>query len=191
MPSLERRVKGTLFVEYVRMIRGHKAADWSAHLRPEEMSYLVRRVEPDSWYPMDSFERMGLAILSVLAKDDLEGVRAFGRASVDSLCRVHPELLAPGDPRDTLMRFQVLRRSFFNYAALAIHAISDEEASFDISYGMTHAAEEAASWQTLGFVERLLEVAGAQAVTAWFSACAWKGDLVTVAELRWELPLLP
>jgi len=25
-------------------------------------------------------------------------------------------------------------------------------------------------------------------VTAWFSSCAWKDDLVTVAELRWELP---
>jgi len=181
-------VKGTLFVDYVRMIRGYKAADWSTHLLPEDMSYLLQRVEPDSWYPMESFERMGLAILAVIAHGDLETVRAFGRASIDSLCAAHPDLLAPGDPRDTLMRFQVLRRSFFNYGAIAIHSISDEEAAFNVGYGMSPTAEEAASWQTLGFLERLLEVAGAQHVTAWFSACAWKDDLVTVAELRWELP---
>ena len=168
VPSVERRVKGTLFVDYVRMIRGYKAADWSAHLRPQEMSFLVQRVEPDSWYPMESFERMGLAILAEIAHGDLEAVRAFGRASIDGLCAAHPDLLAPGDPRDTLMRFQVLRRSFFNYGAIAINSISDEEAAFDVAYGMSHSAEEAASWQTLGFLERLLEVAGAQHVTAWF-----------------------
>jgi uncharacterized protein (TIGR02265 family) len=186
--AVERRVKGTLFVDYVRMIRGHKAADWSTHLRPQEMTYLVQRVEPDSWYPMESFERLGLAILAEITQGNLEAVRAFGRASIDALCVAHPDLLAPGDPRDTLMRFQVLRRSFFNYGAIAINSISDEEAAFDVAYGMSPVAEEAASWQTLGFFERLLEVAGAKNVTAWFSSCAWKDDLVTVAELRWELP---
>jgi hypothetical protein len=189
VPSVERRVKGTLFVDYVRMLRSLKTVDWSAHLRPEDVSYLVQRIEPDAWYPMESFERMGLAILAEIVHDDLELVRQFGRASTDRLCAQHPDLVAPGDPRDSLMRFQVQRRSFFSYAAIALHAVSDEEASFDIAYGMSHAAEEAASFQTLGFLERLLELAGGSNVQAWFSACAWKGDLVTVAELRWELPM--
>jgi hypothetical protein len=182
-----RRVKGTLFVDYVRMIRSAKAVDWSQHLSPADLSYLVQRVDPDSWYPMESFERMGLAILTQVAGGDLETVRAFGRASIDHLCLVHPDLVAPGDPRDSLMRFQVLRQTFFNYAAISINSISDEEASFTVQYGMSHAAEEAASWQTLGFFERLIEVAGAHHVQAWFSSCAWKGELVTVAELRWQL----
>lgn len=180
-------MKGTLFVDYVRMIRSAKTIDWSAHLGPADMSLLVQRVDPDSWYPMDAFERMGLAILVEIAGGDLQNVRAFGRASIDHLCLAHPDLVAPGDPRDTLMRFQVLRRSFFNYAAISINAISDEEASFDMHYGMSHAAEEAACWQTLGFFERLIEVAGAHDVMAWFSSSAWKGELVTVAELRWQL----
>lgn len=183
-------MKGTLFVDYVRMLRASKAADWSAHLRPEDMTHLVMRVEPDSWYSMEVFERMGLAILAEIAHGDLEVVRAFGRASIDALCVAYPDLLAPGEPRDTLMRFQVLRRSFFNYGAIAIGSISDEEATFDVAYGMSPTAEEAAAWQTLGFLERLLEVAGAQHVTAWFSSCAWKDDLVTVVELRWDLPAM-
>jgi eukaryotic-like serine/threonine-protein kinase len=187
VPHVERRVKGTLFVDYVRMIRSAKTVDWSAHLQPEDLSYVVQRVDPDSWYPMESFERMGLAILAEIAGGDLQNVRAFGRASIDHLCLNHPDLVAPGDPRDSLMRFQVLRRTFFNYAAISINAISDEEASFAIEYGMSPAAEEAASWQTLGFFERLIEVSGARQVKAWFSSRSWNGELVTVAELRWEL----
>ena len=113
-------------------------------------------------------------------------MRAFGRVSIDWLCQTHPDLVAPGDPRDTLMRFQVLRRSFFDYPALEIVSISDGEASISVAYGMRSRAEEAASWQTLGFFERLLEVAGASDVKAWFTSRSWAGDLVTTVELEWE-----
>ncbi len=182
---MDRRVKGTLFVDYVRMLRARKDVDWSRHLQPEDMGWLVRRIEPDDWYPMETFERMGLAILDVVAGGELEMVRGFGRVSIDWLCRQYPRLLAPGDPVDTLMRFQVLRRSFFEFAALEMPSVSDGEASVHVHYGMSARAEEAASWQTLGFFERLLEVAGATDVKAWFSARAWAGDPSTVIQLRW------
>src|SRR5579872_2798933 len=136
------------------MLRGRKGVDWSRHLRPEDVSFLVQRVEPDAWYPMESFERMGLAILAEIAGGDLELVRAFGRHSIDWLVQQHRELVAQGDARDTLMRFQVLRRSFFDYSALEMTSVSDGEATLLVSYGMSPLAEEAASWQTLGFFER-------------------------------------
>jgi hypothetical protein len=168
------------------MLRGRKDADWSRLLQPEDLGYLVQRIAPDSWYPMATFERMGLAILGEIAQGDLDAVRGFGRMSIDWLCQSTPGLLAEGDPRDSLMRFQVLRRSFFSYPALEIQGISDGEASIQIAYGMSDRAEEAASWQTLGFFERLLEVAGAKHVQAWFSSRSWAGELVTLAQLRWE-----
>ena len=185
VPVAERHVKGSLFVDYVRMLRAHKAADWSKLLLPGDLSYLVQRIEPDAWYPMETFERMGLAILSEIAQNSLENVRGFGRMSIDWLCQSTPGLLAPGDPRDTVMRFQVLRRSFFDYPALEIQNISDGEAAIQIAYGMSPRAEEAASWQTVGFFERLVEVAGGKNVTAWFSSRSWADELVTIAQLRW------
>jgi hypothetical protein len=84
------------------------------------------------------------------------------------------------------MRFQVLRRSFFDYSALEIGSICDGDASILISYGMGAQAEEAASWQTLGFLERLFEMAGANEVKASFASQAWTGDLVTTIELHWK-----
>ena len=186
MSSNCRHVKGSLFVDYVRMLRSRKDIDWSQHLSPQDVAYLTQRIEPDTWYPMETFERMGVAILSQLAGGDLGTVRLFGRLSIDWLCKEHGNLLAPGDPRDTLMRFQVLRRTFFDYAALETSALSDGEASIHISYEMGPVAEEAASWQTLGFFERLLEAAGARDVKVWFSSRSWAGDLLTTIQLRWE-----
>jgi hypothetical protein len=187
---LDRRVKGTLFVDYVRMLRAHKGADWSRHLLAEDMSFLVRRIEPDEWYPMDSFERMGIAILAEVAHGNLETVRTFGRISIDWLCQQHPNLLAKGDPRDTLMRFHVLRRSFFDYPALEMTSVSDGEAAVVVGYGMGPRAEEAATWQTLGFFEHLLETAGAREVKAWLSSRTWAGDAATLIQLRWFPPLV-
>jgi hypothetical protein len=184
--SAEHRVKGTLFVDYVRMLRARSDVDWSKWLQPIDLGYLVQRIDPAAWYPMETFERMGLAILAEVAQGQLEAVRMFGRASVDWLSQTYGTLVASGDPRDTLMRFQVLRRSFFDYSALEIGSICDGEASILVGYEMGPRAEEAACWQTLGFLERLLEMAGANDVRAWFASRAWTGDLVTTVELRWK-----
>lgn len=185
MSPTERHVKGTLFVDYVRMLRARSDVDWSKSLQPVDLGYLVQRIDSAAWYPMETFERMGLAILAEIAQGQLDVVRMFGRASVDWLSQTYSTLIAPRDPRDTLMRFQVLRRSFFDYSALEIGSICDGEASILVSYGMGPRAEEAACWQTLGFLERLLEIAGANDVKAWFTSRAWTGDLVTTIALQW------
>lgn len=167
------------------MLRAQKDTDWSRHLTPEDLSYLVMRVQPDQWYPMGTFERMGLAILKELSPD-LATIRAWGRGQVDGLCRVNADLVAHGDARDTLMRFRVLRASFFDYDALTIAELTDGDATLLISYGMSPRAEEAASWQTLGFFERLLEVAGATSVQAWFENKSWTAEGRTRIRISWE-----
>jgi len=60
---MARNVKGVLFADYVRMIRHHKGVDWDRCLSPEDLQYVQTRVEPDQWYPMTTFERLGDAIL--------------------------------------------------------------------------------------------------------------------------------
>jgi hypothetical protein len=181
-----RKVKGTLFVDYVRMLRARKDIDWSRHLPPEDLAYLKQRIVPETWYPMTSFERMGLAILAEVTSD-MQNVRAWGRAQIDWLSSIHQNLVAPGDPCDTMMRFQVLRQSFFDFSALDISELHDGAAAVNVEYGMSPRAEEAASWQTLGFFERLLEVSGAHNVRAKFTSTSWTGDLLTTIVLRWDL----
>ena len=180
------QVKGTLFVDYVRMLRAKKKdVDWARYLTPNDLAYLDKRIISDEWYPMTTFERMGLAILAEVAEGDLFLVKEWGRMSIDWLCSVHPNLVSPGDPRESLMRFQVLRQSFFDYPALVMREITDGEARLVISYGMSHRAEEAASNQTLGFFERLLEVSGAKNVKIGFTSTSWDGGPNTLLEMQW------
>lgn len=183
---LLRNVKGVLFADYVRMIRGQKNIDWSLYLEGEDMRYLVARVEPERWYPMPTFERLGNAILAEIAGGQVEAARMWGRLSVDQLRASMPNLVAPGDPLETMMRFRVLRATFFDFEAIEIRSASPNHAAIVVHYHMGPAAEEAASYQTMGFFERLLSVAGAEGVDARFAERSWTGDPQTLLELHWQ-----
>jgi hypothetical protein len=183
-----RQVKGSLFVDYVRMLRGHKGVDWTAHLPPEDIAFLQARIDPGGWYPMDSFERLGNVILRFVARGDLQAVRMWGRFSVDALRFANPALLAAGDPIETVNRFRVLRATFFDFEALDVLMLHDDEAQIAVRYHMGDMAEEAASMQTLGFFERLLELAGARDIEATFTARSWAGAPRTVLALHWRMP---
>ncbi|HEV8246603.1 MAG TPA: hypothetical protein VGP93_12580, partial [Polyangiaceae bacterium] len=78
---MPRHVRGSFFVEYVRMLKRRKDVDWQRILPPEDLPYLQQQIALDSWYPMESFERLGLAILSKIESATLDAVRMWGRFS--------------------------------------------------------------------------------------------------------------
>lgn len=181
-----RQVRGILFLDYVRMLRAQKRIDWSAHVRPDDLPYLTATIEPHGWYPMGTFERFGNLILRHVAQDQLPPVQLWGRHSARMLHEAHPMLLAPGDPIETLERFRVMRETFFDFDAQQLLMLVDGEAQLVIRYHMGMPAEEAASIQTLGFFEGLLELAGAQGVAGSFRERSWANALRTVLVLRWQ-----
>lgn len=182
-----RQVRGVLFVDYVRMLRSQKAVDWSQHLAAEDLPYLQMHIEPGQWYPMATFERMGNAILKYVARGDLQAVRMWGRFSVDQLRAANPLLLVEGEPMETLMRFRTLRASYFDFEALEVLVLLDDQAEIAIHYHMGAMAEEAASFQTMGFFERLLELSGAVEVSARFATRSWAGDARTLLAIDWRM----
>jgi len=168
------------------MIRGTKNVDWSRYLEPSDIEIAAGQVDPAAWYPMETFERYGVAILAEVGKGQLMAVRMWGRFQLDAVLTMHPALVAPGSPRESLMRFQVLRRTLFDYDALDVVDLEDGAAGVVVAYGMSPVAEEAASHQTLGFFERLVETAGGQDVYARFRTRSWQGDRTTRLDLDWR-----
>ncbi|HSK00683.1 MAG TPA: hypothetical protein VK932_05555 [Kofleriaceae bacterium] len=186
-----RNVRGVLFLDYVRMLRAQKAVDWAQHLPPEDVACLSTRIEPDAWYPMATFERFGNEILQRVARGEMFPVQLWGRYSAAQLRAANPTLLEPGDPIETLNRFRVLRATFFDFTALEVPMLHDDEALIVVRYHMGMPAEEAAAHQTMGFFEGLLELAGARDVRARFTERSWAGDPRTLLELRWAMPAPP
>ena len=110
----------------------------------------------------------------------------WGGISVDQLSAASPNLVAKGDPVETMMRFRVQRATYFDFEALEIPTLVEDHAHVVVHYCMGGVAEEAASYQTMGFFERLLEMAGTTHIHARFLERSWKEDARTVLELTWK-----
>ncbi len=179
-------VKGVLFADYVRMLRAHRGRSWDEFLEPADLVLFNQTIELDAWYPMESFERLGLAIFQVIAEGDLGLVRDWGRASVQNVVGANEQVLVAEDPRESLMRFFVLRRSLFDFEALSMLQLCDSSASIRVEYGMQPMAERAAAVQTMGFFEGLIELAQGGDVQGEFLESSWRGDRQTIMGFTWQ-----
>ena len=168
------------------MIRRRKDVEWARRLVADDIEYLTQRIEPEDWYPMETFERFGLAILSELGGSMLEAVQAWGRLSAEQYSAEHRDLVAPNDPIESLMRLKVLRSTFFDFPAFDVPMLNDGHAHVVIRYHMGPTAEEAACYQTMGFCEEILMLAGAGDVRASFEERSWTGDRRTLCSLEWR-----
>lgn len=134
---------------------------------------------------MESYERMGLAILSAVAGGSFALIRRWGRETARTLHQAHPRLVAEGDPQETLRRLEGLREDLFDFPAIQTRMIRDGEVHLEIGYGMSPRAEEAACHQTMGFIEQLLESSRAEKIVVDPIRSSWTGDDETVVRARW------
>lgn len=185
-----RHVRGVLFLDYVRMVRGRRLVDAHGHLLAEDHALLQQRIELDAWYPMESFERLGRVILDELVGRERDAVRLWGRAQVTSILQFTPELLAPGDPKETIARFGGFFGTLFDFPAIELESLTHRQARIRIDYGMEPLAEEAACWQSQGFFEALTQESGGREVRGELrSGLEGLVRAPSLLELRWENPV--
>jgi hypothetical protein len=168
------------------MIRRQKDVDWSRFLGPADLAFIHQQISVDGWYPMTVFERLGNAILAQGGGVSLGAVRIWGQMSASSFAAAQPSLIARGDPMESLMRLKVLRASLFDFPAFDIPMLTNGQAHVLISYQMGAAAEEAACFQTMGFCEGVVSMAGGRHAEGRFRERSWAGGARTILELEWH-----
>jgi hypothetical protein len=170
------------------MIRRRKDVDWLRALRVEDLALVQQRIVLDAWYPMSSFERLGLAILENFGGAGFEAVRLWGNFSAQQFAHDHANVVAANDPVETLMRLKVQRATLFDFPAFDIPTLIDGHALVTMTYGMGPIAEEAACHQTLGFCEGVLALAGAREIKGALGELSWLGAPHTALLLDWQPP---
>lgn len=168
------------------MVRRRKDVDWAGVLSAEDYALVQQRIDVDAWYPMTTFEQLGLAILSHF-EGGLDAVRLWGSFSASGFAQQHSTLIAAGDPVETLMRLKVLRGTLFDFPAFDVPTLIDGHATISMQYEMGAVAEEAACHQTLGFCEGVVGLAGARAIRGAFDESSWRGAPRTMVALDWNV----
>jgi hypothetical protein len=167
------------------MIRRRKDVDWMRELHVEDFALVQQRIALEDWYPMSSFERLGLAILAHFP-GGLPAVQMWGNFSAQQFVNDHGRLVAEGDPVETLMRLKVQRATLFDFPAFEIPSVTDGHALVTVNYAMGPVAEEAACYQTMGFCEGVVALAGGRDVKAAFGQRSWLGAPSTAVLIDWR-----
>lgn len=182
-----RKVKGTIMIDTVKMIRANKDRDWLKYLTPEDWTIVSSKILASRWYPLETFQRCGWATFKELAGGNLDLVRARGKFRglqlFSDTYRIVFEGLAPAAAVD---RFCSIYNNFFNFSTLAYERVSETHVRAVHDYDPDDRANVPYCHQLMGYFDALLEMAGAKKPLIRLLSRQWDGDPTTFFELTWS-----
>jgi hypothetical protein len=184
----DRKVKGTMLVDLVRMIRANKDKDWGKHLTPEDWNIINKRILPSEWYPLEIFQRCGMATFQLLAQGNLDLVRLRGRIRGKELFEnVYKSLIISQDPAASLSRFVTVYGQLFNFSSLRFENLGKGHAKIHHDYDASrNPGTMPYCHQLMGILDVLVEIAGGKNVKIELDAKQWEGATKTIFDITWE-----
>jgi hypothetical protein len=117
----ERKIKGSVVLDMVKVIRAFKDLPWDQYLTPGDLELVRAMVIPTAWYPIEAYQRMGVAVFKLVAKGSEEAVRKFGSAAMKELFEgPYRPFLDKHDPVEAVSKFFELRKSLFNFSKATV-----------------------------------------------------------------------
>jgi len=183
----ENLVKGTMLIDYARLIRANKDRNWSKYLEPEDMEIIKGKIFSSVWYHYKSFERIGMAVFHEIAGSNIETARVFGRFFWKNLLTgVYRTILSDRDPYRCLERYAILREQFFNFATHEIKKLGDKHVHSIITLGEMSPGLEPFCAQLAGGFDTIMESADCQNPRVEIIQKEWEGAPATIYDISWE-----
>ncbi|HOX47481.1 MAG TPA: hypothetical protein PK668_28055 [Myxococcota bacterium] len=183
----ERKVKGAMILDLVKMIRKSPGRGWEMYLTPADMQIVNGRVIPLSWYPLGVMQRCGLAVFKELAGGDLETVRQAGKArGLELFAGTYRGIFEKTDCLGALDSYVVIHNTMFSFPSLRLERLGRGRARLHHDYDARDPANVPYCHQLLGTLDALLEVTGGREAMIVMSARQWEGAPATVFELTWS-----
>ncbi len=178
----DRKAKGILLLDHVRMIRGAKDPRLLEALRPEDREIVGSHILTSSWYPYGVYARTLDVIFRDIAGSNPEVTRDMGRFMASRLLAGPYEMYVKADdPEATLLGFQVIWKNFFNFANVRL----GHDASAPPAAGRRVFTGTIEGFSNLpkplcfivqGFLDKTLEMCGASERFIAEVTCAASGD---------------
>jgi len=185
-PKEGRYIKGILLVDYVKMIRGNPDQPWSDYLSAEDLEQVSQLILPASWYPLEFFQRVGAAVFKIIAKENYEVLRVFGRTMADKIHDENPGMVSHGRARDTLRKYRAVNERVYSFQPVETDDIGPGHLVFHTfstpdEYGAKMIMEIVA-----GSIERLIALSGGRNINIRLIEAVWEGADQNSIEVTWE-----
>jgi len=164
------KVKGTLLIDYVRLIKTNKDKNWKQYFTEEDSKVVFGSVLSTFWYPIEIFEHLGKAVFKEIAQGKLELARLWGRFVIeDQGNRYYPSLIRFNDPLGSLERIRDFIQQWFQFddpGFQAVEIVHEAKNRLKMIIRDDHPYDffEAFVHQLAGEFERMVELNGGKEV---------------------------
>jgi len=175
-----------VIVDYLKIIRANPDLPWAEHLTPQDLATLNLLILPASWYPIELFQRMGVAIFKLVSREKYSVVHLFGRSLAERMSEGNPGMVSKGRPADTVKKFLAIQARLYSCkffegeeagpGRILIYVNSRRE---DVG---TRLLVEAMS----GTVKRLVELSGGTNIRIKVLEAMWEGGERNKIEVAWD-----
>jgi len=179
-----RQVKGSMFIEIAKGIKSDKTGDYDNLLTDEDKNLLSKTILIGSWYPYDVYKRCFNALAQVIAKNDMEICRQWGRTQGEEMIKsVYKSVLKDKNYKIAMERVKSIYKLMYDFGELSAHFISDNEMEvmykdFDPDFQVSYIVAQ-------GWVEKVLEICGCKDVKSKFLVKSWEGAGDTILHFSW------
>lgn len=181
----ETQVKGTALHSTVRFIQekyGPEGLEKATSALPEAERTAIRNgVLVSSWYPFKTLIGLMRGAQAVDGGKTADLFQQMGRASADfSLNTVYKIFFRVGSPQFIISRAAVVYTSYYSVGELKVPVSEKGRAAAEL-HGFPEATPEFCS-RLLGWMQRTLELTGAENVVTTHTKCVTRGD----STCRWD-----
>lgn len=183
----DRNVKGTMLLDMIRMIRANKDLPWDEYLDAEDWKTISSIILQSNWYPIELYQKLGWAVFQVVAKGNLELVRARGRARGKELFGdIYKSIVANNGPLEALNAFVKRYCTLFNFSILRFEKVEEKNARIYHDFKLDHPVFVAYCHQLIGHFEALIEMTGGKNSKIELIAKQWEGAPATIFDIAWQ-----
>ena len=183
----DEKVKGTMLIDQVRMIRGNKDKDWKKYLKPEDLEIINKMILPGAWYPLETYRRCGRAVFQLLAGGNTDIVRLRGRIRGRELFETtYKHIISNNNPINALRSFVAIYGLLFNVSPLEFSEIGAKHATISHNYDHSDPGNLPFCYQLMGHLDTLLEMTGGKNIKIELTEKLWEGAGATVFDIQWE-----
>ena len=110
------KIKGTILIDFVKTIKADKTGVYDSYLTDKDKEVVSSRILPSGWYDYETFRNCFNAVVNVLAKNDMDAIRQWGRIFGENIVTgvyQMPETDIPREPRGD--KYGIFRRCMAQY----------------------------------------------------------------------------
>ena len=183
------KVKGIVFIDFVKTIRNAKDERLWGYLTEKDRDVVSGVVFPGGWYPMDTFGRCLTAVFEVLGDRNPENARTWGKVFGGKIfSNVYKEISyrVASDVPDSLKRFILISKTFFSDSALELVGLEKQSARLRVTRIPDLPAVSIYFYVLSGCIEVYIELSGGKNVRVEFSQTEVNGKKEVVFTARWD-----